>query len=72
MFNTAKDDDEAKKPGHIQNARLWDTEETKTNIRDLEEKSRPGLMQMNKEEEERAMKKRTEKKTKSKTSYMSR
>lgn len=29
-------------------------------------------MQMNKEEEERAMKKRTEKKTKSKTSYMSR
>ena len=51
IFNTQKEDDESKKPGHIQNARLFDTRETKHNIRELEEKSKQGLMQLNKEEE---------------------
>ena len=69
MFNTQKEDDESKKPGHIQNARLFDTQETKQNIRELEEKSKPGLLQLNKEEEQRAMNKRYEKKAKSKTAF---
>ena len=64
LFNTQKDDDELKKPGHIQNARLFDSQETKQNIKRLEEKSMPGLIQQNKLEEEKAMNKRVDRRKK--------
>ena len=71
MFNTAKDDDELRQPGHIQNARLFDTDETKNNIRELVVKSRSGLNLLNAEEEKKAESKRNDgKRTANKANYM--